>query len=70
MAFSVSEWLKSALIDGVKNGTMAREFVVAKTVDYLSKGILSEPQVQEIATAIEPAPVEEQGEEMPEAPSE
>lgn len=57
--FNVSEWLKSALISGVQNGILSREFVVTKTVDYLSKGILSEQQVVEIATAIEPAPVEE-----------
>lgn len=71
--FNVSEWLKSALISGVQNGTLAREFVVTKTVDYLSKGILSEAQVVEIATAIEPAPVVEpgEGEEIPEeVPSE
>ena len=67
--FNVSEWLKSALISGVANGTLAREFVVTKTVDYLSKGILSESQVVEIAAAIEPAPVEEAAEE-PEVPSE
>lgn len=67
--FNVSEWLKSALISGVANGTLAREFVVTKTVDYLAKGILSEPQVVEIAEAIEPAPVEEGGDE-PEVPSE
>jgi hypothetical protein len=67
--FNVSEWLKSALIEGVKNGTLAREFVVTKAVDYLSKNILTELQVQEIAVAIEPAPVEEVVDE-PEVPSE
>ena len=60
--FNVSEWLKSALISGVQNGTLAREFVVTKAVDYLAKGILSEPQIMEIATAIEPV-VEEAVEE-------
>ena len=67
--FNVSEWLKSALISGVANGTLAREFVVTKAVDYLSKNILTESQVIEIATAIEPAPVEEVVDE-PEVPSE
>lgn len=67
--FNVSEWLKSALISGVANGTLAREFVVTKAVDYLAKGILSEPQIVEIATAIEPAPVEEVTDE-PEIPAE
>ena len=67
--FNVSEWLKSALISGVANGTLAREFVVTKTVVYLAKGILTMPQVEEIATAIEPAPVEEVAEE-PEIPAE
>jgi hypothetical protein len=67
--FNVSEWLKSALIEGVKNGTLAREFVVTKAVDYLSKNILTVAQVEEIAVAIEPAPVEEVAEE-PEVPSE
>jgi hypothetical protein len=57
--FNVSEWLKSALISGVANGTLSREFVVTKAVDYLSKNILAMPQVEEIAVAIEPAPVEE-----------
>jgi hypothetical protein len=61
--FNVSEWLKSALISGVANGTLAREFVVTKAVDYLSKNILTMPQVEEIAVAIEPAPVEEPVEE-------
>lgn len=69
MNFNVSEWLKSALISGVANGTLAREFVVTKAVDYLSKNILTVPQVEEIAVAIEPAPVEEVAEE-PEIPSE
>jgi hypothetical protein len=69
MSFNVSEWLMRALISGVANGTLAREFVVTKAVDYLSKGILSEPQIVEIATAIEPAPVEEIVDE-PEVPSE
>ena len=56
--FNVSEWLKSALISGVANGTLAREFVVTKAVDYLSKNILTVSQVEEIAEAIEPAPVD------------
>ena len=67
--FNVSEWLKSALISGVANGTLAREFVVTKAVDYLSKNILTVPQVEEIAAAIDPAPVEEVVDE-PEGPSE
>lgn len=54
--FNVSEWLKEALISGVKRGTLSREFVVTKTVDYLSNGILADAQVQEIAAAIEPGP--------------
>lgn len=66
--FNVSEWLKSALISGVVNGTLAREFVVTKAVDYLSKNILTVAQVEEIAVAIEPVVEEAAGE--PEIPSE
>ena len=66
--FNVSEWLKSALISGVQNSTLAREFVVTKAVDYLAKGILTMPQVEEIAVAIEPVAEEavEEPEEVPE----
>ena len=63
--FNVSEWLKSALISGVKNGTLTREFSVVRTVDFMVKGVLSETQVQEIAIAIEPA-VEPEPIEQPE----
>jgi hypothetical protein len=68
--FNVSEWLKSALISGVTNGTLAREFVVTKTVDYLLKGLFVESQVQEIAAAIEPVVEPEPVVEDTEAPAE
>lgn len=54
--FDISEWLKSALINGVKNGTLAREFAVVRTVDFVAKNILSTAQAREIAEAIEPVP--------------
>ncbi len=66
--FDISEWLKSALISGVKNGTLAREYTVVKTVDYVTKGVLTAVQAQEIAEAIEPAP--ELPSEEPEEPEE
>lgn len=52
--FDVSEWLKEALISGVQKGTLAREYVVVKTVDYLARGILADTQVQEIAEQTAP----------------
>ena len=53
MALNVSEWLKKALIDGVKRGTIPREMAIIKTVDYNAKGILSDDQLSEIAAEIE-----------------
>ncbi|MDD3921867.1 MAG: hypothetical protein PHO41_11940 [Eubacteriales bacterium] len=50
---NVSEWLKNALIAGMQRGTVSREMVIIKTVDYNANGQLSDAQVEEVAAAIE-----------------
>lgn len=56
MTFSITEFIKTNLIDGVKNGSFTREHANVKAVDYLTKNILSQADVQEIDAATAPEP--------------
>ncbi|MBE7048672.1 MAG: hypothetical protein E7393_04810 [Ruminococcaceae bacterium] len=65
--FNFSEWLKAGIIDGYKKGHTPFVKVTEMTAAYLSKGFITESQVEEIVTAC-PAPVEEEpAEEFAEA---
>ena len=57
--FNFSEWLKSGIIDGYKNGDTPFARVTELTASYLSKGFISQAQAEEIAT-ICPSPIVEQ----------
>ena len=61
--FNLSEWLKSGIIDGYKNGVYPFAKVTELTASYLSKGLISEAQAEEIAT-ICPAPIDVQSAEQ------
>ena len=55
--FDLSTWLAAGIIDGYRTGAFAFARVTEITAAYLSKGLISSPQAQEIALAC-PAPVE------------
>lgn len=56
--FCLSEWLKAGIIDGYNKGHTPFVKVTEMTASYLLKGLITEEQAQEIATAV-PAPQEE-----------
>lgn len=58
--FKLKEFVKTNLIDGVSNGTFAKEYAAILATNYLVKGILSETDVAEISEAITPAVVEDE----------
>ena len=53
--FSLKQFVKTNLIDGVANGVFAKEYAAILATNYLVKGILSEADVAEISEAITPA---------------
>ena len=55
--FELSDWLVSGIIDGYQTGSFAFARVTEITAAYLSKGLISSRQAQEIAEAC-PAPAE------------
>ncbi len=60
--FDIKEFIKTNLVNGVKNGAFAKEYAGILAVNYLSKGMLTETDVEEVATgmdALTAAPVEQ-----------
>ena len=57
--FNLSEWLKAGIIDGYKKGYTPFSRVTELTANYMLKSLITEEQVEEIATAC-PAPVYEE----------
>lgn len=55
--FSLSQWLIQGIKAGYRDGTFAFCRVTELTAGYLSKGLITEAQAQEIAEAC-PAPAE------------
>ena len=55
--FELSDWLVSGIIDGYRTGSFAFARVTKITAAYLSKGLISAAQAQEIAEAC-PAPAD------------
>ena len=66
--FELSDWLVAGIIDGYRTGSFAFARVTEITAAYLSKGLISSRQAQEIALAC-PVPVEPE-ETAPELPQE
>ena len=53
--FNLATWLKESMISGVTKGQVSLAYVAIKSEDYLSRGVFTEGDVQEIAEkAIEP----------------
>lgn len=52
--FSLKQFVKTNLIDGVANGIFAKEYAAILATNYFVKGILSETDVAEISEAITP----------------
>ncbi|WP_027399861.1 hypothetical protein [Anaerovorax odorimutans] len=64
--FDLREWLKSNMVEGVTTGQVSLPFTAMKATDYLAKGILTNEDVEYIATnAVEPT-VQETTEEVTE----
>lgn len=59
--FILSDFIKTSLIDGVKNGSFTRERANILAVDYLAKGFLVLADLQEIDAATMPAKTNEAG---------
>ena len=58
--FSLSQWLIQGIKVGFRDGTFAFCKVTELTAGYLSKGLITEAQAEDIALAC-PAPVEPEG---------
>ena len=52
--FDLKEFIKANLIEGVKNGSFTRAYGNILAVNYLSKGMLDETDLQEIDVATVP----------------
>jgi len=53
--FNLAEWPKTTMVNGVTKGQVNPFHVSMKSVEYLEKGIFTEPDIQYIAeNAIEP----------------
>ena len=52
MAINISDWLKTALINGAKRGTISREMVVLRAVDYNAKGQMTDADMEAVYTAL------------------
>ena len=59
--FDFSQWLVAGIIDGYKKGYIHFSKTTELTVAYLSKGFITEAQVQEIVEAC-PMPTEDYNE--------
>ena len=57
----LSKWLVSGIIDGFKKGFTPFSKVTELTANYLSKGLISQSQVEQIVAEI-PAPNTEESE--------
>ncbi|MDD4564762.1 MAG: hypothetical protein PHE79_04725 [Eubacteriales bacterium] len=68
--FNLSQWLKESMISGVAKGQVSLAYVAIKAEEYLSRGIFTEADVQEIAERsvepVDPVPSEEPPEEADE----
>lgn len=49
--FELSDWLVAGIIDGYRTGSFAFARITEITAAYLSKGLISAAQAQEIAEA-------------------
>lgn len=54
--FVFSEFIKTNLIEGVKNGSFSREYANILAANWLSKGVMSPEDVQEVDNATAPSP--------------
>ena len=57
--FDFSKWLVSGIIDGFKKGQTPFSKVTELTANYFSKGLISQSQVEQIATKV-PSPETEE----------
>ena len=51
--FVLKDFIKENLVSGVKNGSFAKEYANILAVNYLSKGMLGEVDIEEISAGIE-----------------
>jgi hypothetical protein len=64
--FDIREFIKTNLIQGVKNGSFTREYANILGVNYLTKGLVANEDLVEIDLATAPEPIETLTEEIPE----
>lgn len=50
--FNLKEFVVKNIVNGVKNGTFAKEYAAIMSVNYLAKGILTETEVESIDSQI------------------
>lgn len=62
--FNLSEWLVKGIIDGYKKGYTPFSRVTELTAAYVSKGLITEAQAEEIAVACPNPVVTEEGENV------
>lgn len=51
--FDLKSFIVTNIVNGVKNGTFAKEYANIMAVNYLVKGVLTEAEVETISTQIE-----------------
>lgn len=51
--FNLKNWIKEGIIEGFKSGEFSKPKITELTANYLIKGIFTEDDAEEIATATE-----------------